>query len=132
MQTLKVILYFVQVHLAADVIQKLYLLAEDLPSGDQCVICTQKHLIRNRVSHLVFLCRFDLAKERIEAKYNEIERTLLDDFRHAFVEGDRRKMKRLMGILANFRVSSYISRRFEMFSLSYTFSCFDAGLRNVH
>ena len=116
MQTLKVMLCSVQVHLAADVIQKLYLLAEDLPSGDQCVvICIQNHLKRNGVWRHVFLCRFDLAKERIEAKYNEIERTLLDDFRHAFVEGDRRKMKRLMGILANFRVSSYISRRFEMF-----------------
>ena len=49
-------------------------------------------------------CSFDLAKQRIEAKYNDIERTLLDDFRHAFIEGDKRKMKRLMGILSNFRV----------------------------
>ena len=50
MQTLKVMLCSVQVHLAADVIQKLYLLAEDLPSGDQCVvICIQNHLKRNGV-----------------------------------------------------------------------------------
>ena len=49
MQTLKVMLYFVQVHLAAEVIQKLYLLAEDLPSGDQCVICMQKHFKWKRV-----------------------------------------------------------------------------------
>ena len=77
---------------------------------------------------------FDLAKQRIEAKYNDIERTLLDDFRHAFIEGDKRKMKRLMGILSNFRV-----RETAMMVLSVALSLytviivvFFSGLWNVH
>ena len=51
------------------------------------------------------VARFDDARQRIEAKYNDIERSLLDDFRRAYTDGDKKKMKRLASILANFKVS---------------------------
>jgi len=70
-----------QVQPAAEVIQKLYLIAQELPSGP----------------------RFDKARDRILEKYEAIQKDLIDEFRNAHHNGDKRNMKRLAAILAQFK-----------------------------
>jgi len=70
-----------QVEQAADVIQKLYITAHELPSGD----------------------RFDKAKEKIGEMYGKIEKQLIDDFKQSYYDGDKERMKRITGILSNFK-----------------------------
>jgi recyclin-1 len=70
-----------QVQSAADIIQKLYLIAQELPSGG----------------------KFDKARDRISAKYSQIEKQLIDDFRRAYYDGDLQRMKTITAILSNFR-----------------------------
>ncbi|KAK2162172.1 hypothetical protein LSH36_102g02090 [Paralvinella palmiformis] len=66
---------------AAEVIEKLYLMAQELPpKGD-----------------------FDMARQRIITKYQMIQHQLLQEFRAAHHKGDKKQMKRLAFILSHFR-----------------------------
>ncbi|XP_041469326.1 exocyst complex component 5-like [Lytechinus variegatus] len=65
---------------AADVIQKLQLIAQELPQD-----------------------QFDKPKKKIQEKYNQIEEDLIQDFRHYFQEADIERMKELANILIHFK-----------------------------
>lgn len=65
---------------AADIIQKLYLVAQDLPAD-----------------------KFGAAKKKIESKYDEIERNLIEEFAMAQTEENIEKMKNLAKILSQFK-----------------------------
>ncbi|XP_046434817.1 exocyst complex component 5 [Neodiprion fabricii] len=65
---------------AADVIQKLHLIAQELPSD-----------------------KFDGAKKKISAKYDEIERSLIEEFARAHSGEDATRMKELASILSHFK-----------------------------
>jgi exocyst complex component 5 len=65
---------------AADIIQKLYLVAQDLPAE-----------------------KFGPAKKKIESKYDEIERNLIEEFAVAQKEEDIEKMKELAKIMSQFK-----------------------------
>lgn len=80
---------------AADIIQKLHLIAQELPSGKP---------------------KFEKARQRIAKKYDEIERELIDEFVKAHQSDDRAKMKEVAGILSNFKgysqcVDAFIEQR---------------------
>lgn len=66
---------------AADIIQKLYHVALELPSNE----------------------RYDNARKKIWDKYNSIENELIKEFRKAHSENDRKKMKRVAMVLSNFK-----------------------------
>lgn len=70
-----------RLQIAADIIQKLYLIAQELPTGPQ----------------------FDKARESISAKYDQIERNLIEEFRQAQYEGDKKKMRRITNVLSHFK-----------------------------
>ncbi|KAI0217580.1 Exocyst complex component 5 [Lamellibrachia satsuma] len=70
-----------QLQLAADIIQKLHLIVQELPMDT----------------------KFNRARSKISAKYEEIETCLIDEFREAFHKGDRRKMKRTAAVLSHFK-----------------------------
>ncbi|CAH2045399.1 unnamed protein product, partial [Iphiclides podalirius] len=65
---------------AADVIQKLYTIAQELPPD-----------------------KFEVAKKKIEAKYDEIERNLIEEFVKAQNQGNLVKMKTIANIMTNFK-----------------------------
>ncbi|KYN04436.1 Exocyst complex component 5 [Cyphomyrmex costatus] len=65
---------------AADVIQKLYLIAQELPSE-----------------------KFEHAKKKIGVKYDEIERNLIEEFVRAHNREDAPRMRELASTLANFK-----------------------------
>ncbi|XP_026314909.1 exocyst complex component 5 [Hyposmocoma kahamanoa] len=65
---------------AADVIQKLHTIAQELPPD-----------------------KFEVAKKKIEAKYDEIERNLIDEFVKAQNQGNMSKMKEIASIMTNFK-----------------------------
>lgn len=65
---------------AADIIQKLYTIAQDLPAD-----------------------KFGEAKKKIEAKYDEIERSLIEEFATAQKQENIDRMKMLAGILSQFK-----------------------------
>lgn len=65
----------------SDLIQKLHLIAQELPSGG----------------------KFDDTKARITTKYSQIESDLIDEFRNAHEIGDVEKMVQLASILAHFK-----------------------------
>lgn len=65
---------------AADVIQKLYTISQDLPAD-----------------------KFGEAKRKIEMKYDEIERCLIEEFATAQKQENIDKMKTIAGILAQFK-----------------------------
>lgn len=65
---------------AADVIQKLYLIAQELPSE-----------------------KFEHAKKKISVKYDEIERNLIEEFVRAHNREDASRMKELASTLAHFK-----------------------------
>ncbi|XP_076314022.1 exocyst complex component Sec10 isoform X1 [Tachypleus tridentatus] len=65
---------------AADVIQKLHLIAQELPAG-----------------------KFDKAHHRITLKYDEIERALIEEFVRAHRADDKVKMREVAGILSHFK-----------------------------
>ncbi|XP_061384431.1 exocyst complex component 5 [Danaus plexippus] len=65
---------------AADVIQKLYTISQELPPD-----------------------KFEVAKKKIEAKYDEIERSLIEEFVKAQNHGDVAKMKDIANIMTNFK-----------------------------
>lgn len=66
---------------AADIIQKLYHVALELPSNE----------------------RYDNARKKIWDKYNHIESELIKEFTKAHTEGDQKKMKRVAMVLSNFK-----------------------------
>lgn len=65
---------------SADIIQKLYMIAQDLP-----------------------IDKFGDAKKKIEAKYDEIERSLIEEFATAQKHGNIEKMKSIATILSQFK-----------------------------
>ncbi|KAM3956558.1 exocyst complex component Sec10 [Aphomia sociella] len=65
---------------AADVIQKLHTIAQELPPD-----------------------KFEVAKKKIEAKYDEIERNLIEGFVKAQNQGNINKMKDIANIMTNFK-----------------------------
>lgn len=65
---------------AADIIQKLYTIAQDLPVD-----------------------KFGEAKKKIETKYDEIERGLIEEFAEAQKQEKVERMKELAGILSQFK-----------------------------
>ncbi|KAG6449971.1 exocyst complex component 5 [Manduca sexta] len=65
---------------AADVIQKLHTIAQELPPD-----------------------KFEAAKKKIEAKYDEIERNLIEEFVKAQNQGNMGKMKEIANIMTNFK-----------------------------
>ncbi|KAG1662389.1 Exocyst complex component 5 [Nymphon striatum] len=65
---------------AADVIHKLHLIAQELPSG-----------------------KFDKARVKIAKKYDEIERALIEDFVGAQLSDDRTRMAEIASILSHFK-----------------------------
>ncbi|XP_013404550.1 exocyst complex component 5 [Lingula anatina] len=70
-----------QLQAAADVIQKLYVISQEIPQND----------------------RFNKAREGIAKKYDEIEMALIEDFVRAHNEGQTRKMKKIALVLSNFK-----------------------------
>ncbi|RZF42188.1 hypothetical protein LSTR_LSTR004337 [Laodelphax striatellus] len=69
-----------QIDEAADVIQKLYLISQELPSG-----------------------KFEEPKKKIAAKYDEIERALIEEFVEAHKLQNVSRMKEIANILSNFK-----------------------------
>ncbi|XP_012254830.1 exocyst complex component 5 [Athalia rosae] len=65
---------------AADVIQKLHLIAQELPSD-----------------------KFDSAKKKISTKYDEIERSLIEEFARAHSGEDATRMRELASMLSHFK-----------------------------
>lgn len=65
----------------ADVIQKLYLISQELPSGG----------------------KFDEAKKKIFAKYDQVERELIEEFVTAQTKDDKQRMKEIAKILSHFK-----------------------------
>ena len=65
----------------ADVILKLYLISQELPSGG----------------------KFDAAKQRIFVKYDQIEKELIEEFVNAQRNDDKLRMKELAKILSHFK-----------------------------
>ena len=65
---------------AADIVQKLYLVAQDLPAE-----------------------KFGVAKKKIESKYDEVERNLIEEFAFAQKEENIQKMKELANIMSQFK-----------------------------
>lgn len=53
--------------------------------------------------NVIFNCRFEAAKKKIDKKYDEIERALIEEF--VFAGGDRNisRMKELAAILIQFK-----------------------------
>jgi len=68
-----------RLHEAADIIQKLQLIAQDLPPG-----------------------KFVEAQSDIDAKYNEIQKSLVDEFIKGHKSNDRQRMKELVIIRHKF------------------------------
>ncbi|XP_063222638.1 exocyst complex component 5 [Bacillus rossius redtenbacheri] len=69
-----------QIDEAADIIQKLHLIAQELPSG-----------------------KFEKAKRKIAMKYDEIERSLIEEFVKAHRSDDKSRMKEIASILSHFK-----------------------------
>ncbi|ESO94153.1 hypothetical protein LOTGIDRAFT_215620 [Lottia gigantea] len=70
-----------QLQLAADIIQKLHLIALELPVGG----------------------KFDRARQKIAEKYDNIERELIGEFKNAHREKDLKKMKKIASVMTNFK-----------------------------
>lgn len=70
-----------QLQQAADIIQKLYLIALELPHGE----------------------KFNSARNKIAEKYNHVEKELIEEFRTAHHDGDVKKMKKVASVLSNFK-----------------------------
>lgn len=70
-----------QLQLAADIIQKLHLIAQELPSGQ----------------------KFDTARQRISDKYNQVENELIEEFKNAHQKNEKTKMRRVASVLQNFK-----------------------------
>lgn len=65
---------------AADIIQKLHMISQELPPD-----------------------KFEVAKQKIDAKYNEIERNLIEEFVKSQNSGNTSRMKEIANIMTNFK-----------------------------
>ncbi|KAJ8941941.1 hypothetical protein NQ318_013274 [Aromia moschata] len=65
---------------AADIIQKLYLISQDLPSP-----------------------KFESVKRKIERKYCDIEKALIEEFANAITNEDLKRMKEIAAVLSQFK-----------------------------
>ncbi|KAK7104250.1 exocyst complex component 5-like [Littorina saxatilis] len=70
-----------QLMVTADIIQKLHMIALELPVGG----------------------RFDRARQKIAEKYDHVEQELIEEFRLSHQQTDKRKMKRIASVLQNFK-----------------------------
>ena len=95
--------FYKQLFEAADIIQKLQLVAQELPSG-----------------------RFRVAQTLIGQKYDEIERSLIEEFARAQVKRDRARMKHIASILSHFKGYSQCIDAF--IEQSQNVSCFHLQL----
>ena len=87
-----------RLHEAADIIQKLQLTAQELPSGKS---------------------DFADAKRRIDAKYSEVESALIEEFVKSHRSGDKVRMKDLALILSGFKsyhacVDAFIEQQVQL------------------
>lgn len=76
----KTIKHLLQIDEAADVIQKLHLIAQDLP-----------------------VPKYDAVKRKIERKYDETERALIEQFVMAQRKEDLNRMKEIADVLSQFK-----------------------------
>ena len=88
-----------RLHESADIIQKLQLTAQELPSG-----CTRE---------------FVEAKRRIDTKYSEVESALIEEFVKSHRSNDRQRMKDLAAILSGFKsynacVDAFIEQQVQL------------------
>ncbi|EFX84728.1 hypothetical protein DAPPUDRAFT_238631 [Daphnia pulex] len=90
---------------AADIIQKLQLVAQELPSS-----------------------KYSGAQKQIAQKYDEIERSLIEEFAKAQVKGDRAQMKHIASILSHFKGYSQCIDAFIEQSQAGAFSSGDVFL----
>lgn len=49
--------------------------------------------------------RFDRARQKIAEEYDHVEQELIEEFRLAHQQTDKRKLKRIAAVLQNFKVS---------------------------
>ena len=86
---------------AAYAIYKLQVLANDLTDPR----LSQQNNGFNKVNAIFFNLnfRFDQANKLIEAKYEEIEKKLIEKFHSAFYANERKAMKTYISILSNFK-----------------------------
>uniref|UniRef100_A0A1B6KSQ6 Exocyst complex component 5 n=1 Tax=Graphocephala atropunctata TaxID=36148 RepID=A0A1B6KSQ6_9HEMI len=89
---------FTQIDEAADVIQKLHLIAQELPPG-----------------------KFEEAKKKIAVKYDEIERALIEEFVEAHRKYDVTRMQEIAAILSHFKGYTQCVDAFIEHSQSNTF-----------
>uniref|UniRef100_A0A1B6HK07 Exocyst complex component 5 n=1 Tax=Homalodisca liturata TaxID=320908 RepID=A0A1B6HK07_9HEMI len=89
---------FTQIDEAADVIQKLHLIAQELPPG-----------------------KFEEAKKKIAVKYDEIERALIEEFVEAHRKYDVNRMQEIAAILSHFKGYTQCVDAFIEHSQSNTF-----------
>lgn len=73
-----------RLHEAADIIQKLQLIAQDLPPG-----------------------KFVEAQADIDTKYNEIQKSLVDEFIKGHKSNDRQRMKELVNLVLILKMRLY-------------------------
>lgn len=96
-----------QIDEAADIIQKLHLIAQELPSGKyvfrQTVVHGHVVSIERSNEAVIPFCRFEKAKKKIATKYDEIERSLIEEFVKAHRSDDKGRMKEIATILSHFK-----------------------------
>ena len=95
------IVSFFKLFEAADIIQKLQLVAQELPSS-----------------------KFNVAQKLIGQKYDEIERALIEEFAKAHIKRDRTRMKHIAGILSHFKgysqcIDAFIEQSQSVLILSF-------------
>jgi len=88
-----------KLHEAADIIQKLQLTAQELPSGSTA--------------------EFNEAKRRIDLKYSEVESALIEEFVKSHRSNDKQRMKDLASILSGFKsynacVDAFIEQQVQL------------------
>jgi len=93
-----------KLHEAADIIQKLQLTAQELPSGSTA--------------------EFNEAKRRIDTKYSEVESALIEEFVKSHRSNDKQRMKDLASILSGFKsynacVDAFIEQQVELNTKSH-------------
>lgn len=69
--------------------------------------------------------KFEVAKKKIEAKYDEIERNLIEDFVKAQNQGNIAKMKDIASIMTNFKGYSQCVDAFIETSQMVTYSLYN-------
>lgn len=100
-----------RLHEAADIIQKLQLIAQELPPRRKC---------------------FQDAIAGIEKKYAEIERALIEEFVKSHRSGDYARMKEIASILSHFRgYSQCVDAFIEQIQLQHSSAAAAAGVQGL-